>query len=262
MASINYADAYGYSSLAAAIIFTIPYVPLCGFFILQSFKNPTYVYIVLSIFCAIRVAAFTIRAIMIGSESAGENLSLLIGDEVLFGIGFFGLLYAAYTLVLDRELLSDLPPAKGILSRLARNRRIFRLSLSAGVALGIAGITTESNNPTSSVGTALRKASVIIFLVLTVLQAYQTVVLVMKEMDDDHYKVYAKAFGEKHGSFILCAISILLIVREAFLTATINNSKAALNEHFWYPFVALPEILAVILYCAPGLVPLRSELPQ
>ncbi len=43
-----------------------------------------------------------IRAIVIGSDSAGKNLGLLIADEVLFGIGFFGLLYAAYTLVLDK----------------------------------------------------------------------------------------------------------------------------------------------------------------
>ncbi len=76
-----------------------------------------------------------------------------------------------------------------------------------------------------------------------------------------HHREHAEAFGEKHGSFILCAISILLIVREAFLTATINNTEAALNEHSWYPLVALPEILAVILYCAPGLVPRRSKLP-
>ncbi|KAK0444981.1 uncharacterized protein EV420DRAFT_1484416 [Desarmillaria tabescens] len=66
------ADIYGYSNLVAAIIFTIAYV-----------------HVVLSIFCAIRVAAFTIRAILIGSELAGENLGLFIGDEVLFGIGLY-----------------------------------------------------------------------------------------------------------------------------------------------------------------------------
>ncbi len=43
-----------------------------------------------------------IRAILIGSDSAGKNFGLFIADEVMFGIGFFGLLYAAYTLVLDK----------------------------------------------------------------------------------------------------------------------------------------------------------------
>ncbi|SJK96795.1 uncharacterized protein ARMOST_00041 [Armillaria ostoyae] len=261
MAGTNYADAYGYNSIAAAIVFTILYVPLCGFFILRSFKNPTYVTLYL-----------------LSASSTGENLGLFIADEVLFGIGFFGLLYAAYTLVLDNYFLSS-PP---ILSRLSRSRGIFQLSLTAENALEIAGITTELNDPTSSTGNALRKASVILSLVLTILQAYRTVVLVRREIEDgqlhllwgclpsltdservlDYYREHAKTFGEKHGPFILYAISILLIVREAFLTATIDNPEAALNEHSWYPLVALPEILAVILYCAPGLVPPRFELPK
>ncbi|PBK70217.1 hypothetical protein ARMSODRAFT_1036301 [Armillaria solidipes] len=224
MAGTNYVDAYGYNSIAAAIVFTIVDVPLCGFFILQSFKIPP----------TFRFVAFMIRAILIESDSVRKTLGLLITDEVLFGTGFFGLLYAAYTLVLDK--------------RLSRSRGIFQLSLTAENALGIAGITTDLNDPTSSTGIALRKAT------------YRTVVLVRRERDEG--QEHAKAFGEKHGSFILCAISILLIVREALLTATINNTEAALNENFWYPLVALPEILAVILYCAPGLVPPRFELPK
>ncbi|KAG7453246.1 uncharacterized protein BT62DRAFT_53761 [Guyanagaster necrorhizus] len=262
MANINYADADGYSSLAAAIVFIVPYVPLCGLFILQCFRNLTYVRFVLILFCQIRIAAFTIRAILIASDSAGENLSLFIADQVLFGIGFFGLLYAAYSLVLDRELLSDEPPAKNIISRLGRNRMLFHLSLSTGVALGVAGTTIESNDPTSSTGTTLRKASIAIFLVLTVLQACLTIALIMKENDDEYHTIHTKSFGEKHGSFILCAISFLLLVREIFLMATIDNTKTAANEHFWYPLVALPEVLAVTLYCAPGLAPERFELPK
>lgn len=50
----------------------------------------------------VRVAAFALRAVLAHSVSAGSNESLLTADEVLFGIGFFGLLYSAYTLVLDR----------------------------------------------------------------------------------------------------------------------------------------------------------------
>jgi hypothetical protein len=39
---------------------------------------------------------------MAHSTSAGSNLNLFIVDQVLFGVGFFALLYSAYTLVLDR----------------------------------------------------------------------------------------------------------------------------------------------------------------
>lgn len=42
------------------------------------------------------------RAAIAGSESAGHDLGLIIGYTVLFNTGFFGLLYSAYTLVLDR----------------------------------------------------------------------------------------------------------------------------------------------------------------
>jgi hypothetical protein len=49
----------------------------------------------------VRITAFGIRAALAGLDSAGETLSLLIADEILSGVGFFGLLYSAYTLVLD-----------------------------------------------------------------------------------------------------------------------------------------------------------------
>jgi len=60
---------------------------------------------------------------------------------------------------------------------------------------------------------------------------------------------------------ILLLVSLLLLVREAFTTATINNPLKQNTENLWYPLLALPEILAVVLYATPGLVPRRDELP-
>lgn len=53
-------------------------------------------------FLLVRVTAFIMRAILAGSNTAGQNLGLLIGDQILFSVGLFGLLYSAYSLVLDR----------------------------------------------------------------------------------------------------------------------------------------------------------------
>lgn len=53
-------------------------------------------------FYTVRIAAFVIRAVMAGESSAGQNLRLMIAEQVLFSVGYFGLLYSAYTLVLDR----------------------------------------------------------------------------------------------------------------------------------------------------------------
>ena len=50
----------------------------------------------------VRVTGFTIRSVLAGSESAGETLGLVIADQILSSVGYFGLLYSAYNLVLDR----------------------------------------------------------------------------------------------------------------------------------------------------------------
>ena len=42
------------------------------------------------------------RAVLAGSESAGEDLNLVIAESIVYSVGFFGLLYSTYTLVLDR----------------------------------------------------------------------------------------------------------------------------------------------------------------
>ena len=58
---------------------------------------------------------------------------------------------------------------------------------------------------------------------------------------------------------ILLVGAALLLVREAFSTATMTNIAKQNNEHFWYPLVAVPEILVVALMSTPGLVPRRDE---
>ena len=58
--------------------------------------------------------------------------------------------------------------------------------------------------------------------------------------------------------YTLCLIVLLLLIREIYLTATLNNSRQ--NEASWYPLAALPELLAVFLFAVPGLVPEKSEL--
>ena len=55
---------------------------------------------------------------------------------------------------------------------------------------------------------------------------------------------------------------MLLVVRESFATATVKNSAKQSNEHFWYPFLAVTEILVVILFSTPGLVPRQDEVPE
>jgi hypothetical protein len=53
----------------------------------------------------VRIAAFTLRAILISNNSVGQNKNVFIADEVLSAVGFFSLLYSAYTLVLDMSVV-------------------------------------------------------------------------------------------------------------------------------------------------------------
>jgi hypothetical protein len=180
------------------------------------------------------------------------------------------------------ELLNDSPEPKHPIIQLTRNRRIFRLALTTAVALGSAGtsMSQSSNSSTAHTGKTLHVVSTVIFLVLTVLQALQTLALARSELsggfsrfkhllaltfttsETSQYKKENESFGMRNGVYILLVVSALLLVREAFSMATVNDLLKQTNEHFWYPLLAVPEIIAVTLYATPGLVPPRSELPK
>lgn len=51
---------------------------------------------------SVRVVSFAMRALLAKSESAGENSDLVLSQQIIYGVGFFGVLYSAYTMVLDR----------------------------------------------------------------------------------------------------------------------------------------------------------------
>jgi len=258
---INYAHGFGIFSVAGAVVFAVFYAILLPYYIWRAVKNPTYVLIVLSLFCAIRVTAFVMRAVLAGSDSAGTNLGLVIGESIVYSVGFFGLLYSVYTLVLDREILSG-NVLRNPISRITSNRHLIRIALTAAVAVGITGSTYISSSKPSdiSLSNTLRKVSAIIFLVVTALLAIHTLFLVREEHTALRRGSFQNtSFGATYGMYILCLIVIMLLIREIFLTATINNISHQ-HESVWYPLAALPELLAVLLFAVPGLVPQKKDL--
>ena len=52
--------------------------------------------------CLVRIVSFAMRTILAKSESAGENFDLVLSQQIIYGVGFFGILYSAYSMVLDR----------------------------------------------------------------------------------------------------------------------------------------------------------------
>jgi hypothetical protein len=77
--------------------------------------------------------------------------------------------------------LSDLPLPDGPISKITRMTLLFRIALTAAVAIGITGAVesaTGSTESTINTGNTLRKIANYIFLVLCVLVAFQTILLV------------------------------------------------------------------------------------
>nr|GAT48212.1 predicted protein [Mycena chlorophos] len=286
----DFTEYFQFHSVGAAVVFSVIYIILFGWFVRQSMKNMTYVYVALTVFCLLRLVGFLLRAIVIANKSLHTNENPFVAAEVLFGVGFFALLYSAFTLVLDRwshelfpsfsvnivrrELMSTglddddaglhvfTAPSVSFPSKLLHNRRLFRALLIVAVALTISGILNSLSNDagTAAVGNDLRRAATVLFLVLTVVQAAQTVVVSTKENAGSYHNPHPKRIGDRHAPTILILISLLMLTREIFLTATMQNSTRQNQESLWYPFVALPEVLAVACYAISGLVPARKEL--
>ncbi|KZT72458.1 hypothetical protein DAEQUDRAFT_705625 [Daedalea quercina L-15889] len=287
MSSTNYAKDYGIESLAAAIVFTILYVPLLALNVYQAIRRRTRVYFTISLFCLIRVTAFALRSALAGSNAAATNENALIAFEVIYNVGFFGILYSAYTLVLERESLVDMdvflmycPGPLQLIFRITRRRALIRIALMVAVAVGIAGSVDVLNAKTQSdlnQATALRSASVYIFLAVTCLLVIQALALsfatmrtLAKEPRTGQQQVYSPPrqgrgparVGGTYGIFFLLIIAALLLAREAFYGATTHKSAQQTNEHLWYPLSAMTELIAVILFAVPGLIPAQDELPQ
>ncbi|OCH93979.1 hypothetical protein OBBRIDRAFT_789681 [Obba rivulosa] len=262
--SVNYAQESGIDSVAAAVIFCLLYVPLMSFYGFKAFQSKTYVHIILTFFCTVRMIAFAMRAALAGGGSAAYNENLLIGEEVIYSIGFFGLLYSAYQLVVQRQKITGVKTSYGVLSQVTSNLQLVRIAMSVAVALGIAGASDSASASASKVnlGKHLRTASDVIFLLLTILLVVQTVLTFKDEKQVSEKNGYhGQGIGQTHGMIFLSTIAFLLLVKMLFMTATVGKS-AQNNEALFYPFSATTELIAVILFAAPGLVPSQSELPS
>jgi hypothetical protein len=219
----------------------------------------------LTFFCTIRVVSFTLRAILAGSASAAGTLNLLVAEQVIYGIGFLGVVYSVYTLVLDRQILAGIE-IRNPITFITGNRHIIRLVLTAAVAISIVGAIDVASSKLSDqkTGKTLKTAGIIIYLVVLILLFVHTLFYInaRRTISKNEYNGNDKgSIGRENGTPILFIVIVLLLIREIFYVSTVDNLKQQTNEKLFYPLVALPEFLAVVLLTAPGLVPSRAELP-
>jgi hypothetical protein len=75
-------------------------------------------------------------------------------------------------------------------------------------------------------------------------------------------KSYGNSIGQTHGMKILLFTGMFLALREAFYAVTLNNLPRQQEEKLFYPFAAVTELVAVLTFLIPGLVPPKHELPR
>ncbi|KAF5349653.1 hypothetical protein D9756_008796 [Leucocoprinus leucothites] len=259
--AVNYGDLFGIESVAAAAIFTVIYAPLAAYYAWRAVKGFNYVFGFMIAFCTVRVVGFIIRAVIAGSDSAASTLGLVIADQILFGMGFSGLLFATYSLQSDRERIAGIQykqPAMVILT----NKRLYHLIIIASVVLVIIGTSniSDSDPDKQSLGKTLRTAGTWVLFGATAIQGFRSGAFVyLKSTKYRRTGLKTNTFVDTHAATLLALISALLVERMIYTVITLGQRA---HEATYYPLSALPEFLCVCLVAIPGLVLSRTELQE
>ncbi|KAI9001748.1 hypothetical protein BC832DRAFT_141771 [Gaertneriomyces semiglobifer] len=244
LAHINYANSSGIHSVAVPVTFVVVYALLAVVFAVLTARRRCAAHIILLLFCIIRIAAFAMRAIIAHSDTAGESLGFYLATVILYTMGFVGLLYTAYALVLDHALLiaDRLPSAYS--RSFAKNRVVVRLILIVAVSLGITGgnyAALASSDSGKQLGQTLKSAATWIFFTVSLLLLLQALALWRR--------------NRQSTPFILLLVAVFLFGREVFYVATLDNAVRQQDETYFYPLAVGTELVAAILIAIPGVVP-------
>ncbi|KAJ7854762.1 hypothetical protein B0H13DRAFT_2673330 [Mycena leptocephala] len=278
----NYAQILGIQNKWAPIVFAVIYFLVMLWYMVQAVRRHGWVYSFLAFFSALRVVSFCLRAAMANNfHNDAFNRSMAIAYMVLYNV--------ASSPSSSREPTPPRPPTpredrsraregRSFLPKMMggfRKGRIVELLLLASVVIGAVGgaYALDANVSRTTVGNKLNEAGTYILLVVTVLIALLTFAVVRIERSLRGTSTAAATATHHH--LILLLITVLLLLRILFYTATVHQrasgqptpasaasssirQSAQGNEHLWYPLAALAELLVVLLFLAPGLVPIRS----
>lgn len=244
-------DNSAHYNIPAAILFIVLYSPLLSMFIWRRLHYALWTYTISAIYCVARVASFSIRAVLARLPSTADHSGLKIALAVLSSIGFVGLIWASYEMILDRERITGIP-LNGFPAIILTKRHFVYFVMTVASIIDIAGsIQWLSAKDSDGRKTArdLRNASVYIFFGISVLLALQMLLVAYREL------ITPSPTGLRYIAPLLAAHMMCLMTRECFQTATSNYSSDQIKEALWYPLVAVPELLAVSILAIPGIVP-------
>jgi len=257
----------GIELVEPAVLFAVLYAVLALVYIWKTSRNPAHAFTMLVIFCIFRVVGFILRAILAASDGAKENGGIVIAETIFFSLGFVGLLYSVFILILNREAATrqvlgddEDQPSNPILG-LILSRRLTDLTFTAAAAVGIASAAYIVSDWGQS--ERLRKVTIALYLYITICLAIHATILVYKEKEALRLGLRQRTtVCRTYAVFLYCPILFLLLIRQAYLIATFSSfNDRQNNERLWYPLFVLPEFLAACLFVTPGLVPHPEELP-
>ncbi|KAJ7487987.1 hypothetical protein FB451DRAFT_1553544 [Mycena latifolia] len=285
----NYAAILGIQNKWAPIVFAVIYFLVMLWYLAQAVRRHAWVYGSLAFFSALRVISFSLRAAMANNHrNDAFNRKMAIAYEVLYNVGFFSILLSAHRLLNDRRRLARINQArakgKSFFGAFHKGRFI-ELLLLLCVILGAVGVSYAlgTNAGRTRLGNRLNDASTYIFLAVTVILVLLTFIGIRLERSLLRGTTTTTAppapIGTGHHLIILLGIATLLLLRMLFYAATVHQratgqptpasqasssvqQTAQGNEHLWYPLAALAELLVVLFFLTPGLVPLRSMLAR
>ncbi|KAJ6501977.1 hypothetical protein C8R45DRAFT_895174 [Mycena sanguinolenta] len=282
----NYAQVLGIKNKWAPIVFAVIYFLVMVYYLVQAIRRHAWVYGGLAFFSALRVVSFSLRAAIANNHrNDAFNGPMATAYEVLYNIGYFSILLSAHRMLHDRRWLSKINNARSkgrstlpyrIMGGFHKGR-LMELLLLLSIILGAVGVAYSlgTNKGRTELGYKLNDASTYLFLVATIAIVIGTFIVIHSErMLRGSVATSQPSVGTSE-HVILLIISVLLLLRILFYATTVHQratgqptptsaasstikQTAQGNEHLWYPLAALAELLVVLLFLTPKLVPLRS----
>ncbi|KAF7363967.1 hypothetical protein MSAN_01055200 [Mycena sanguinolenta] len=282
----NYAQILGIQNKWAPIVFAVIYFLVMVYYLVQAIRRHAWVYGGLAFFSALRVVSFSLRAAIANNHrNDAFNGPMATAYEVLYNIGYFSILLSAHRMLHDRRWMSKINNARSkgrstLPYRLMggfHKGRIMELLLFLSIILGAVGVAYSlgTNTGRTELGYKLNDASTYLFLVATLAIVFGTFIVIHSERLLRGSVLTSQPSVGTSEHVILLIISALLLLRILFYASTVHQratgqptptsaasssikQTAQGNEHLWYPLAALAELLVVLLFLTPKLVPLRS----
>jgi len=282
MAVTNYAQEFGISNKWAPILFAVLYFFTFCWYTFQFVRRRSSIYGALALFSILRLIAFSLRAALANNTHDQTNRGIAIAYEIFYNLGFFSILLSTYNLLHNRRRVVNTERTLHRFANIFHRGGFFHFLLFLAVLLGLIGIILSLRGPNFQAGRSLSHTSIYIFLAATVLIAILAMIVIHLERGfrtgtgvNNTTGATGTAGGvDSTGTgmisrplqwTIIALLATLLLLRTLFFAVSAHRRKNGLegaqsNEHLWFPLAALTELLVLLGFLIPGLVPHHSIL--